>query len=269
MAKQEPNDAKKLATLLRRLKSQYKPEPPAERDAVLQLVSAFMHWEAGLNLGETALGRLMNSVVDVNELRVTLEHELVEVIGENYPLAHERIARMHEALNEIYTREYDVRMNTIASASKKEQRAYLDTLPGAPPYVAAEVMLVAFGGHAMPVDRKLVALLASEGVVSPRAEPAQVESWLLRQVKADDDVNTWTLLASWANDYELPAHVARGTEPPDEPATPKLRSSARRKKTTKKKTSTTAKKKIARRTTQRSRTTKKKASKSTSSSKKK
>ncbi|MEX0885972.1 MAG: hypothetical protein WD009_05990 [Phycisphaeraceae bacterium] len=258
MAK-EPHDAKKLASLIRRLRSDYKPEPPAERDPVLQLVAAFMHWEAGLTLGETALGKLMHASVDVNELRVTLEAELVDVIGENYPLAHERIARMHEALNEVYRREYDVRMNSIITATKKEQRTYLDTLPGVPPYVAAEVMLVAFGGHAMPIDRKLVTLLASEGVVRSGADPASVESWMQRQVKVDDDVSVWTRLAAWANDYELPEHVANDTEPPDEATAPKLRAAARRKKTSKKKAGATAKKKIARRTTQRARTTRKKS----------
>ncbi len=258
MAKQETHDAKKLGSLLRRLRSEYKPEAPPARDPVLQLVAAFMHWEAGLELGEAALGRLMGSVVDVNELRVTLEDELVDVLGANYPLAHERIARLHEALNEVYLREYDVRMNSIATVSKKDQRTYLETLPGVPPYVAAEVMLAAFGGHALPIDRKLVSLLAAEGVVGPQADPAQVESWMLRQVRADDDLKTWTRLAAWANDYELPPHVAAGEPAPEQPAMPRLRSAARRKKSAKKK-KTVAKKKIARRSTQRSRSTKKKS----------
>jgi hypothetical protein len=68
-----------------------------------------------------------------------------------------------------------------------------------PVYVTASVMLLSFGGHAMPVDSKLVTLLADEGVVSPDTDPPSVESLLLRQIKAGDGFDAHLVLQAWSD----------------------------------------------------------------------
>lgn len=202
--KADSNAAKKLTSLLRKLKSDYQVDPPPASEPVTQLVVGFLQWQATSAQAEQAFTRLMAQLVDINELRVSHDHELVNIIDQDYPLAGARIARMREALNEIYVREHAVATHSIASGGKKEQRAYLDSLPGMTPYVAAIVTLVSFGGHAMPVDEKLVELLAEQGIAKADAPCGEVESFLLRHIKATDALESHLLLQAWADDQNAP-----------------------------------------------------------------
>jgi len=243
MPKQDTSQGKTLASLLKRLGSHYNPEEPAPRDPVLQLVVAFLQWHATRKQAEDAIGRIMEHIVDVNDLRVSFEQEIVALLGDDYPLAHERIARMREALNEIYVREYDIQMRSIADKSKKEQRAYLDSLPGVPPYVAAQVMLLAFGGHAMPVDKKLIERLAEEEVLDADDDPQHAENVLLRLVRAEEALQSHLLLQAWADERFARRRAASTSG--GKRSTRKKSTTASRSRTTKRKTTSRTKKSSA------------------------
>ncbi|MEM6459071.1 MAG: hypothetical protein AAF710_06740 [Planctomycetota bacterium] len=227
MAKQDPATAKKFAALLKKAQSAYADEDPPPRDPVAQLIVAFLQWNATRKQAEDAFAALMAEYIDVNDLRVSHPHELVAVIGEDYPAAAERVIRLREALLEVYKREHDVQMHSIAGKGKKDQRAYLDTLPGATSYIAAVVTLLSFGGHAMPVDDRLCARLIDEGCLDEGTTPGDAESYLARLVKAGDALEAHLALQAWA----------------DQPATKKTAKKKAAKKTAKKKT---AKKKTVR-----------------------
>lgn len=201
MPKQDTSQGKKFAALLKRLDDAYSPEEPAPRDPTLQLVVSFLQWEATRKHAEQAVERLMAEMVDVNDLRVSFEQEILELLGDDYPEAEPRVARMREALNEVYLREHTTEMRSIAEKGKKEQRAYLDSLPGMAPYVAAQVTLLSFGGHAMPVDQKLIERLAEEQIIDPEVtDPQYVENVLLRLVRAEEALHTHLLLQAWADE---------------------------------------------------------------------
>ena len=204
MPKQDPATVKQFASLLEKAQSAYQGEDPPPRDPVAQLVVSFLQWNATRQQAEDAFTAIMDSVLDINDLRVSHPHELVELIGEDYPDAGARVIRMREALHEVYLREHDIEMNSISGKGKKEQRAYLDTLPGITPYIAAQVTLLSFGGHAMPVDEKLAALLIEEGCLDAETSPADAEAHLVRQVKAADSLEAHLALQAWADSQQLP-----------------------------------------------------------------
>jgi endonuclease III len=212
--KHDPAQIKKLNALIRRLKAKHKNLEAPSYEPTTQLVIAFLQADASRRKAEQAYDALMEEMVDNNELRVSHTVEIVEVIGEKYPRAHWRIEHMRESLNEVYNREHDIKMKGVAAKSKKEQRYYLDTLTGVTPYAAASVMLLCFGGHAIPVDDKLVALLAKEGAIREGLTPAQVESLLLRQFKAgEQSVEAHLLLQAWSDGVRTPTSVLEMAEP--------------------------------------------------------
>ncbi|MEO1236132.1 MAG: hypothetical protein AAFX76_05020 [Planctomycetota bacterium] len=236
MAKQSPATAKKFAALLKKALSTHSgAEDPPPRDPVAQLVVGFLQWNATQAQAEDAFAALMAAMIDINDLRVSHPHELVEVLGEDYPDAAERVIRMRESLNAMYLREHDIHMHSVAGKGKKEQRAYLDGLDGIPPYVAAQVTLLSFGGHAVPVDDKLCALLIDAGCLDEGTTPADAESYLVRQIKAGDALEAHAALQAWADGQPDPRSVPT--------AKPKKTTKAAKKKTTKKKVT---KKKTAR-----------------------
>lgn len=259
MAKKSPTgNPTKLKSLLRKAKAAAKnvEEPPA-CDPVAQLVISLLNFNATRRQAERAFTAMMNELVDLHDMRVSHPHELVALIGEKYPGAYDRVLRIREALNAVYQIEHDLVIKSVASKGKKEQRAYLDALPAVPPYAAAQVLLLSYGGHAMPVDDKLCVLLISEGVMPEDATPADAESFLARNIKAGDALGAHLALQAWADKRKGPASarpVTTRTATADArsakkkaPARKKTAAATKKntatKKTTKKKTARVAKKK--------------------------
>ncbi len=263
---------KKLTTIINKAKRAYKPETPPARNPVAQMIVSFLTWESKTDAAESAFGRMMAEVVDINELRVSSEADLRAWIGADYPMLEERVARMREALFAVFNREHAVEMRSVTSKGKKDQKQYLDTLPGMLPYVSAQTMLLAFGGHAVPVDSRLAGLIASElSLDEDEIDLVELESLLTRTIKAADGLESHLALQAWADKKgksSLNAKPAAKKTPAKK--TTKKPAASKTSKTTKKKVAKkTTKKKVAKKTTKKKTTTKKTTRKKTASRKKK
>ena len=198
--KSDGQDAKKLASLLKRLqKTHGQVDTPAQLKPIDRLVRSFLQWESTTHKAAQAHEQLQAAMVDHNELRVSHWHEIVDVIGRDYPNAQERATLLRQVLQEIYLHERAVSLQGLSGKPKKQVRAYLENLPGIPTYVTAQVMLLAFGGHAIPVDESLTQLLRNEGVVESDATVEKTQSFLERQIKADRSVEMHLLLQAWVD----------------------------------------------------------------------
>ena len=195
--KNESSFAKKFAPLFRKLKKSSDAQPADPLDPIGQLVLSFLQWNATTKTAQTAFDKLMRVMVDYNDLRVSHAQEIITVLGERYPNAQDRTERLLKALQEIYLRERAMSLDMLLKKPKKEVRTYLDTLPGVPPYVAAQVTLLCFGGHAVPVDELLAQRLRSELVVDPEASIEQIQSYLERQIRANEGLQAHAIFRSW------------------------------------------------------------------------
>lgn len=200
-----PDPARKLTAILRRTRSDQPPyAPPAAPDGhdpmVVEFIHSFLVWEAGAARAEVALKRLLHAVVDYNELRVCLADELAVILGERYPRAQERAARLRAALNDVYRREHAVTFQPLLVMPKRDARIYLNALDGVPPFVAARMTLLTLGGHAFPVDERLLAALKEEQAVPADVTPESAESWLERQFRSGEAAGAYLALESWMNE---------------------------------------------------------------------
>lgn len=236
MAKTDTKKQEKaLAALLKKAKSSFSGEEAEPLEPIAQLVFSFLTWNATERQADTAFGKIMAQVVDLNELRVCHAKEVVELIGVRYPDAQRRVIRLLESMMEVFEREHDYKMTSIASRGKREQREYLDTLPGIPPYVAARVALLSYGAHAMPVDDRLLSLLVKAGVFEQGTTPAEAEGWLMRQIKAGEAESAYLMLQEWADGQRVTlSAAAKGTAAPAKKPAKKTTKKKSTKKTTKK-----------------------------------
>jgi len=191
-----------------------------------EFLLSFLMWESTTAKARAALRRLRECVVDYNELRVCLPHELADFMGDRYPRAQERAERLHAALTDLYRREHAMTLARLAEAPKRDALAYLASLDGVPPYVPARVLLTSLGGHAIPVDERLLTLLVSEGVFDASASIESAASWLERHVRATEALQTHLLLQGMSD--EGPAKKDRKpartrTETPSRQGTKKSR----------------------------------------------
>jgi hypothetical protein len=147
-------------------------------DPLAILLSNYLLWESTPRLAEEALSRIARVVVDVNDLRVMLESEVVETIGEKYPFVEERAQRLRATLNDIFRRQHRTSLDHLRNASRKDQRSYLEGLAEIPPFVSGRTLLVAFESPAPIADDTTVELLHQQGAIEPTATTADVVQWI-------------------------------------------------------------------------------------------
>jgi hypothetical protein len=168
---------------------------------VTEFVKSFLLWEAASPRACGAMEAIASSIVDLNELRVSLVEEIVAVIGKNYPRAHERANRLKAALNDVYRREHCVRLAHLLDKNKRDARAYLESLAETPHFVASRTFLVALGGHAMPVDERLLTKLIEADVVdNESATPESTASVLEKAIRSGDSAEAHGLFQVWADE---------------------------------------------------------------------
>ncbi|HRQ73141.1 MAG TPA: hypothetical protein PLU35_08950 [Phycisphaerales bacterium] len=90
---------------------------------------------------------------------------------------------------------------------------YLEALEGVPPFVAARVVLLALGGHAVPLDAMLHGMLASEEAVEPESTVADAMGWLERTLRAKESEEAYLLLEAWRKRKAQKVSPAAGAKP--------------------------------------------------------
>ena len=206
---------KPLAALLKKLRTRFaRPEdqpPPASphghADAdplVAELVYSLLLWECAAGQAVGAFRRLVEGSVDFNEVRVFLPDETLALVGERYPLARERCERLRAALNDLFRRRHALTLSHLREMSARDAREFLESLEGVPQFVAARVALLGLEAHAVPVDRRLRALLLSAGVGEPEHDEAALGAYLERHVRAAEAREVHELLRAWSDDEGVP-----------------------------------------------------------------
>ncbi len=234
--KNETAYAKKLSALLKRIKKTHSPLADGHPlDPIGQLILSMLEWEAPARSAALAYKRLMNDMVDYNDLRVSHPVHIESVLGPNYPRVKERTERLLGVLNEVYTRQHAVSFEGIAGKPKKEIRAYLDSLPSMPTYVSAQLVLLCFGGHAVPVDQALLDKLVKEGAIDPDATVEQANSILERQIRAADAHEAHLALRAWVDSGKARSTPRAKTVKKRTTKTTKKKTTRPKKKTTKSK----------------------------------
>ena len=221
----------------------------SKSDAVCEVIYSYLLWNATPRQATTAFKKMIKSSVDLNELRVNVISETMELIGVNYPQAFERSKRLRTVLNAIYLREHSMEVASLDGAGKRDIREYFETLSGITPFVCNRVIAIQYGVAAIPIDNRTHEALASNGIISEDADIEETTNWLGRQVKSDDVCDVHAQLHAWASTQPVkpaPKPTAKSTN-----GTAKVvKKAATKKKVTKAaKKKTTSKKKVSKKTT--------------------
>lgn len=155
-------------------------------DPLAILLTNYLLWESSLPLAEDALARLSRVVVDANELRVMLEREVADAIGDRYPFVEERAQRLRATLNDIFRRQHRTSLDHLRNAPRKDQRAYIEGLAEIPPFVAGRTLSIAFELPSPFIDDTTVELLHQQGAVEPTATTADVSQWIAKHHRLEE-----------------------------------------------------------------------------------
>jgi hypothetical protein len=222
---------------------------------VCEVIYSSLLWNATPRQATTAFKKMIKSSVDLNELRVNVISETMELIGVNYPHSFERSKRLRTVLNAIYLREHSMEVASLDGAGKRDIREYFETLSGITPFVCNRVIAMQYGVAAIPIDDRTHAALSSKGIISEEADIEETINWLGRQVKADDVCDVHAQLHAWASTQ--PVKPAPKTSAKSTNGAARVVSKDAKKKATSKKVTKAAKKKTTSKRKATKKTTKK------------
>src|SRR4029079_2569516 len=135
---------------------------PEVVDPLARLIRAFIEYECDEARSSVAERKILENMVDYNELRVTPAIELAALLGARYPFAERRCSALHRTLQSIFDREHLMKLDRVKEMKKSEIRPYFQSLAGITPYVEAAIAVDCFGIMAAPVDTKLLLWLISK-----------------------------------------------------------------------------------------------------------
>jgi hypothetical protein len=202
----DPARAERLAELLSSLAAEHADArdpgagvvPAGPEGLVRQVIFSMLLWEASGEQAREALAKLDESFVDANELRVAMPDDVESLIGTRYPRAQERCERLLRGLHDIFRKENRLGLARVAALSKRDGRAFAESIEALPLFVAQRVSLVGLGAHCVPVDGRIAAALAAEEVLTPEQTPEQAAAELEHAIRTAETPGAYFLLEAFA-----------------------------------------------------------------------
>lgn len=145
-----------------------------------------------------AIDRLLNVMVDWNEVRVSSAREVDAATGGTVPDGVARCQQLIDALNAIYDRENSLSLDGLRGMGVREARQYLEGLNGVDEFAVASVVLWSLGGHAIPVNDRLLKALHDVDLVHPAASRSEVQAFLERNISAADAREFCLIMSSFS-----------------------------------------------------------------------
>src|SRR3954469_2371677 len=155
-------------------------------DPLARLIRAFLEYDCDDVRMQAAERKILEAMVDFNELRVTPAIELAALLGVRYPFAESRCSALHRTLQSIFDREHLMKLDRIKEMRKSEIRPYFQSLAGITPYVEAAVAVDCFGITAAPVDTKLLLWLISKDALDEGTDIKSAQHQIEKLLKAGE-----------------------------------------------------------------------------------
>lgn len=133
---------------------------------------------------ERAVDRLLTSMVDWNEVRVSTVAEL-QIGLEHKTIGHDHSCQhLINALQAVYYHENKLSLDRLKGIGRRDARHYLESLNGVNEYAIASIILWSLSGHAIPVNNRLLQALQDANLVHPSASRAEVQAFLERHISS-------------------------------------------------------------------------------------
>ncbi|MDT8301508.1 MAG: hypothetical protein RQ760_08490 [Sedimentisphaerales bacterium] len=150
---------------------------------------------------ESAIKRFSEYFIDLNDLRVSRIEEIVEMLGEDTPVAREVASTITTVLRAIFNEYHKVSLEGLKKAGKRPARQILEKLEGTNRFVIDYCMLTSLQGHAIPLTEGMIEYLKDKGLVYPEANEQEIGGFLAKQISAKKGYEFYAVLRHKSEAY--------------------------------------------------------------------
>ncbi len=167
---------------------------PTYDDPIDAIVYAVISERMKRPTANTAHKRCMTYFVDLNDLRVSRPVEICSIFGKDTAETRRAASTLIRVLTAVYDQQHDISLQLLEKVGKRQAKQDIEELDGITHFVVNYCVVTAFKGHAIPLTDRMIEFLRSREMVSPRANPQEIEGFLSKQVAAKDGYEFYELL---------------------------------------------------------------------------
>ena len=187
--------SRKVQKLYRTLKNKHpKPTRVSYEEPLDALVYAVISENMTEAETQSAMKRMTQNFVDLNDLRVSLTMEILEMLGANNPVMKNTASILLGVLKSVFKEYNTVSLEPLKKIGKRPARDVLEKIPGTNKFVIDYCMLTSLRAHAIPITKRMVEYLKTNQLVHPESDEQDIEGFLARQISADSAYEFYALL---------------------------------------------------------------------------
>ena len=187
--------SKKVRELYRTLKAKY---PKAKKIIYDEPADALVYAIVGENMSElateSAIRRVADYFIDLNDLRVSRAEEIVEVFGKDTPVTKDIALTITMALRTVFEKYNSVSLKALKKIGKRPAKQVLEKMDGISRFAVNYLLLTSLQGHAIPLTKRMIEYVRSNELVHPDSDEQQIEGFLAKQIPAESAYEFYTLL---------------------------------------------------------------------------
>ena len=195
------NRAAKLAKLHRVAKKHYQPvAPPSDRSVLDHLLYACVLEDTKYEAADEAFARLQEGYFDWNEVRVTTAVELAEVLS-CVTDPNEAAVRLKKTLHSMFETDYTFDIDILRKENLGKAVQKLEEYSGITPFVVSYVAQNGLSGHSIGIDKSLINLMYTVGVIDEKEAHNRTVPGLERAIAKNKGVEFFSLVHQLAVAY--------------------------------------------------------------------
>ncbi|MBI2827392.1 MAG: hypothetical protein HYX69_22180 [Planctomycetia bacterium] len=188
-----PNRSSLLGRLHKVLKKHFKPQAPAERPLLEQLLFACCLENTRHETAEQAYAAVSTAFFDWNEVRVSTVKELAEVMH-TLPAAETAAGALKRTLQSAFEATYSFDLEALKKQNIGQAINRLKKFNGTTPFTIGFVTQTALSGHAIPLDRGALDVLFIIGAASEKEVQSGEVAGLERAIAKNKGIEFGSLL---------------------------------------------------------------------------
>ena len=173
-----------LSKFWKKVKPKNAVETPKYADPSDAMVFAVLLEKFGTAKAEKYIKKFNSNFVDWNDVRVSRDEEIIEVLGGESDLNNYVAANMRNSLQAVFERNDCLELNYIIEFGKRKAFEELEKMKVLTDFVLNYIMLVCLDSHSIPVNEKMAEFLKSNEIVHEDSSIEDIKSFLERQIPA-------------------------------------------------------------------------------------
>ncbi len=203
---------RKIHKLHRSLKRKYaKVEKPEYEDPTDAMVYAMISEHVREKSAQARLKRIHDYFVDWNDLRVSREQEIVEILNEDLTEAKRTSWSIVRALGSAFKANNTVHLVHLRKMGKRQAKETLEKLDEVSHFVVNYCMLTSLDAHAIPLTASMIEYLRQKELVNPESDERDIEGFLTRQISTRNAYEFYQLLRNESESRRRKAKSSRKT----------------------------------------------------------